>query len=282
MKLENIVIILVHPKYSENIGRACRAMLNNGVTSLRIVGDKNKYNTSQISKQAIHAYSIYEQCTFYDSIKEATADCVLSIGTTRRRGEKRANKLYFPEEVAAIFNKVTESVPLDTKEEGESGANNTDKTIPKAALLFGNEATGLTDAELNSCTQAATIPSSSLYPSLNLAASVQVFLYEIYKMHLASTLFQSTPSNLSKANTLKTIKGYTPIPLERLDATVETIACALKSIGFFKFTPSSNMEHFFRDILSRAVLSEGEAKYLEMIFNKIMGLTSKDYKDHKP
>ena len=97
MKLEKIVIVLDHPDESRNIGAACRAMANNDISELRIVGNKSDYDIEHIHVLAIHAGAIFDNAKFYDSIKDATADCTVCAGTTRRSGKKRG-KLLLPEE----------------------------------------------------------------------------------------------------------------------------------------------------------------------------------------
>jgi tRNA/rRNA methyltransferase len=47
------------------------------------------------------------------------------------------------------------------------------------ALVFGNETYGLTTEEVNKCSVIASIPANPEYSSLNLAAAVQVFAYEL-------------------------------------------------------------------------------------------------------
>jgi tRNA C32,U32 (ribose-2'-O)-methylase TrmJ len=47
------------------------------------------------------------------------------------------------------------------------------------AILFGNEHSGLTNRELDECGLVLTIPSSPVFPSLNLAQSVLIVAYEL-------------------------------------------------------------------------------------------------------
>jgi TrmH family RNA methyltransferase len=49
----------------------------------------------------------------------------------------------------------------------------------RVAILFGRERTGLTNEELDRCHYLVQIPSNPDYPSLNLAAAVQVIAYEL-------------------------------------------------------------------------------------------------------
>ena len=126
------------------------------------------------------------------------------------------------------------------------------------AIVFGNERTGLTDSELNECTMGVTIPSHKDFGSLNLSHAVQIIGYSIYRgTHLNSP-------------------GITPVSMERLDKTVQTIADDLQKIGFFSITGRDDMERFWRGILSRSGLSEGECKYIEKIFNKAVGLAGRN------
>ena len=246
MNLSNIVIVLDHPDESRNIGAACRAMANNDISELRIVGHKADYDIEHIHVLAIHAGPIFDKANFFNSITEATADCAICAGTTRRRGKKRG-KLLLPEEFADMADDITGAV------DGNTGG--------KVAVIFGNERTGLTDEQLDQCNLGVTIPSSDNFGSLNLSHAVQIMSYHLFRKSLLQKKGQ--------------YRGYTPLTLERVDRTVATITDNMQKIGFFKMPGREDMENFWRSILSRASLSEGEAQYLEKIFNKMSGLASK-------
>lgn len=231
-----IYIVLCNPEESRNIGSVCRAMANSEITKLRIVGDKSSYNEEQIKTLSVHAFDIWENAEFFPNLQEAINDCSIAGGTTRRKGKKRKDKLILPEEFAKHIS-----------------TNNKIKT----AIVFGNERTGLTDEEIALCTIGITIPTSKTFGSLNLSHAVQIICYEVFR-------------KLTKQSSV-----YTPIDIKRLNQTVTSITENLKNIGFFKINGRTDMEHFFRDILSRAVISESEAKYLEKIFSKIEGLSTK-------
>ena len=242
MNLDNIVIVLDRPEESRNIGAVCRAMANNGIHTLRIVGKKEEVDEERVHILAIHAGYIYDNAEFFDSITEATKDCSIAAGTTRRRGKFRKGKLYLPEEFAETADKI-------------SGTDKTEGS--KVAVIFGNERTGLTDEQLEECTEGVTIPSSDDFGSLNLSHAVQIISYHLFRQ---------------KNNYLT---GYTPITLERMDKTVTTISESLQKIGFFKITGKDDMERFWRGLLSRASLSESDAKYIEKVFTKAAGLAAK-------
>ena len=91
MNFSNVVIILCRPEESRNVGAVCRAMANNSLKTLRIVGKKEDFDEERVRILAIHAASIWENAQFFDSITEASKDCTIVAGTTRRRGKKRGN-----------------------------------------------------------------------------------------------------------------------------------------------------------------------------------------------
>lgn len=245
MNLNNIVIILDHPDESRNIGAACRAMANNDICELRIVGNRKDYDIEHIHVLAIHAGGIFDNAKFYSSIREATQDCTICAGTTRRRGKKRG-KLLLPEEFAVQASDVSE----------QGG---------RVAVVFGNERTGLTDEQLDQCTVGVTIPSSEGFGSLNLSHAVQIMCYQLFRNKLDEREGG--------------YKGVTPVPLERIDQTVVQISNSLEKVGFFKMPGREDMENFWRSLLSRAAISESEAKYLETTFSKISGLAQKRKSD---
>lgn len=247
MNLSNIVIVLDHPDEARNIGSACRAMANNDIKELRIVGKKEDYDIQKVHTLALHAAYIFDNANFYEDINQATADCALSAGTTRRRGKKRGI-LLLPEEFAEEANKIT----------GTSESSSEAKEGGKVAVVFGNERTGLTDPQLDMCTAGVTIPSSDDFGSLNLSHAVQIICYHLYRCNMGE------------------IRGYTPLSLQRLDKTVTTITDNLQKVGFFKITGRPDMENFWRSVLARASLTESEAQYMEKTFSKMAGLIEKN------
>lgn len=247
MKLENIHIVLARPEESRNIGAACRAMANNGIKHLRIVGKREDFDDERVRILAIHAVDLWDNCEFFSSITEAVKDCSIAFGTTRRKGKKRRDTYYFPEEAAEKADSLTSS-------------------DAKIAVVFGNERTGLTDDEVNECTGAVTIPSCPDFASLNLSHAVQIICYHMFRQNEKSSKGFSG-------------SGFTPVSLSRIESGVKSITDDLQKIGFFKITGRADQERFWKDILSRAALSEGELKYLEKIFSKASGLSSKQKTD---
>lgn len=295
MNLSKISIVLDHPDEPRNIGAACRAMANSDIKDLRIVGKKEDYDVEKVHILAIHAAYIFDNARFYNNINEATADCALSAGTTRRRGKNRG-RLILPEEFAREADLVTgepegqTSVAAGVASSGEQtsaaagvtssaalgvaspaaiGVAGQEGQISKAeggrvAIVFGNERTGLTDDQLDMCTLGVTIPTSDDFGSLNLSHAVQILCYHMFRQNLE--------------NNHKDYRGYTPVTLERIDGAVKCVTDNLQKVGFFKMPGREDMEEYWRSLLARASLSEGEVQYLEKIFTKMSGLASKNQK----
>jgi len=226
--LARIRIVLVEPQDGANIGSVCRAMKTMGIHDLAITGDR-EYDDNRVRTLALHAYDLYEQHTRYQTLQEALADSVLSVGASRRRGKNRKYFALLPEQLAQRI--------------GDTGPG-------RISIVFGRESDGLTDAELHLCHMGVRIPTSESFPSLNLAQAVQIITY---------TLFRE----------LGPAAGFEPISEDRLQHLVGTIDDTFTRIQFYKQHEQEEVKRFFRDILARATLSEGEAKRLEKMVIKV-------------
>jgi TrmH family RNA methyltransferase len=231
--LENVKVVLVNPLDSRNIGSVCRAMKSMGLRKLAIVGG-NPVDYDLAGVLAVHAEDVLEQARFFADLDAALSDTVLSAGITRRRGKRRKYFSVLPEELADRIALIREG---------------------PTAVVFGNEESGLTDDELSHCTLAVRIPSSELFPSLNLSHAVQIIAYQIFR-------------RLNNAAAPR----YTPISREKMDHLISIILASLGNLGFFRQVTSRDMGIFLRDILSRSGLSGREAKRLETLFRKISGM----------
>ena len=177
MDLNKVYVVLCRPEESRNIGAACRAMANNGISKLRIVGKKEDFDEERVRILAIHAAGIWESAEFFGSIQEATADCIISAATTRRRGKKRKGKLFLPEEFCSFVK----------------------DSDGKVAVVFGNERTGLTDDEVEACSVAVTIPSDPGFMSLNLSHACKFF----------ATIYLGRKPQALKATQKSLFRGWT-------------------------------------------------------------------------
>ncbi len=155
--LDRIKIVLVEPSHPGNIGAAARAMKTMGLARLVLVRPK-RFPDPQAEWRAAGAKDVLSRAQIADELSEALADATFVVGTTaraRRMTWRQASpKLAAPEVLAKA-------------ERGE------------VALLFGREADGLANNELDLCHLHVCIPASPVYGSLNLAMAVQVLCYEL-------------------------------------------------------------------------------------------------------
>jgi tRNA/rRNA methyltransferase len=155
--LSGTAIILVGPRYPENIGAAARIAFNFGIGGLIVVAEERP-DEERMLKMATHkaAHLIRDMMICADAA-EAAAPYQFIVGTTARRGRQRVLE-QTPREVMARL------APL--------AANN------QTALMFGPENTGLTNRELDLCQFTSTIPTAD-FSSLNLAQAVAIHCYEL-------------------------------------------------------------------------------------------------------
>lgn len=149
------VIVLVRPQLGENIGAVARAMLNFGLTELRLVEPRDGWPNPAAGPSASGADIVLDQATLHANTADAVADCAHVYATTMiKRG--LVKPVVTPAEAAtAIW----------------SGAGRT-------ALLFGPERSGLDKADVALARAILTIPINPDFGSLNLAQSVAVIAYE--------------------------------------------------------------------------------------------------------
>jgi tRNA/rRNA methyltransferase len=158
-ELDTITVILVRPKYAENIGSAARVALNMGIGHLCVVGAE-KIDLETARKTATHnAGHLLERACFVNQLTELLADFSLLVGTTARLGRGRRVTAQ-PEELACAV------LPY-----ARSG---------KVGLVFGPENTGLANDELKHCGILVTIPTAE-FSSMNLAQAVGILCYELRK-----------------------------------------------------------------------------------------------------
>jgi TrmH family RNA methyltransferase len=150
-------IVLVNTSHPGNIGAAARAMKNMGLSELCLVDPKH-YPDAEATARASGADDVLAGASCYQTLDEAIAGAVLVIGASARCRSLPV-PLLDPRGCARLV-----------QEQSGSGC---------AAVLFGRERTGLTNEELDRCHYLVQIPTNPEYPSLNIAAAVQVIAYEL-------------------------------------------------------------------------------------------------------
>lgn len=156
--LETIRIVLVNPSHPGNIGACARAMKVMGLSQLYLVNPKS-FPDPQATARATGAEDILEKTVVVEDVITALANCEVVYGMSAR----------------------SRSLPWPTFTPRQMASQIIEYQQHRStALLFGSERTGLTNEELALCHFQVQIPTQPEFKSLNLAAAVQVMVYELY------------------------------------------------------------------------------------------------------
>lgn len=153
--LNKPVIVLVRPQLGENIGKAARAMLNFGLTEMRLVAPRDGWPNPSAGPAAAGADIVLEQAKVYATTAEAVADCAHVHATTvRKRGVTKP--VIGADEAGRLVHT-------------EAGRH---------AIIFGPERSGLETEDVALARNILTIPINPEFGSLNLAQAVILVAYE--------------------------------------------------------------------------------------------------------
>ncbi|MEI6386470.1 MAG: RNA methyltransferase [Spirochaetota bacterium] len=242
--LSRFVVVLARAEESGNVGAACRAMKVMGLSRLALAGDRG-YDEDRVATMAVHAFDVYQGATRHADLAAALASTSFSAGFTRRRGERRKT-----------FSQTVEGFMATALGRPAGG---------DIALVFGNERSGLSGEELSLCSVAVHIPSSEVFPSLNLAQAVQIAAWELRRQAEAGRWLPGpAPPNAS-------------VRRADVDASVERAAGRLAELGFFKLNQGEDLREFLRDLAERAALSSYELRYFESFIHKMAALANKSH-----
>lgn len=217
-------VVLLRPRNPENLGAVARAMRNFGIEEWAVVS-LGTHDFASARRVAVHAEDLLDRPLVVRTLDEAVADCAWVVGTSSRRvrGKRRLD----PAEVA---REAVRRAP-----EG------------RTALVFGDERSGLTNAEIGRCHDLSAIPASEAQPSLNLAQAVVVYAHELRR---AQREARAAPRPGGRPP-----PGATDAELGRLE---EALRGALRAGGFL----AGPERHAVRDLLAtlrRARLTRREA-----------------------
>ncbi len=243
MKKENLVVILVEPQGPLNIGSVCRAMMNFGFSSLRLVNPCRGYNSPDAKKMALSAKTMLTDAKQFDTLSQALADCHVAFGTTRRFGKYRKN--FYPPDGAG--EKIAEF----------------DDTI-RCALVLGREDNGLDTDELALCQHFVTIPTDDGYPSMNLSHALAIFLHETAKS-MRNQVSQPVPPK-------------PPATMESIEQMYGHMREALCDIEFLDPQNPDHLLRTFRRVFGRAGLMERDVRIIRGLMSKIQWVNNQRIK----
>jgi tRNA/rRNA methyltransferase len=228
--LESISIILVRPKFPENIGAVARAMKNMGSNRLIVVNGCSPLHANAY-KLASGAEDILERAEEFFSLGEAIPEMGVVVGFTTREGRDRRPDLT-PE---ALTKKL---IPFSKK-----------NTI---GLVFGSEKEGLTNDDLSLCHLYVRIPSVDPFPSLNLAQAVMIVCYELFKASMESPK-----------------KSVQLVQAGQLETMFEHMEKTLIRIGFLDPNHPKPIMRSLRRFFGRSQMEEREVRIFQGIWSEM-------------
>ena len=155
----NFGFILVKPQLGENIGSCARSLKNFGFSRLNIISPKQPWPNKKAKVTSVGAYDILKKAKIFKNTHEGISnfDIIISLSARKRDINKKHISIN-------QFLKI-----IKTKKDTKFG------------LMFGPEASGLSNKDLSLSNYVLQIPTSKKFKSLNLSHSLTVICYEIFK-----------------------------------------------------------------------------------------------------
>lgn len=229
----NVRVVLVEPEHPGNVGSAARALWTMGMEHLVVVKPACNPRAEEAYWLAHAASTVIDNLQVVDTLEEALAGTVFSVGTTRRH-RRVAYPVFLPGEAVSQIRERAPSQP--------------------AAIVFGRESSGLTNPELALCSIQSTIPCARENHSLNLAQAVLVYATTL---HDAALLPDEREFHWNLVNHAE---------MENFYRRLEEILVLLDT------RPATSMESYlarFRRVLSRMALETRDVRLLHKLLNRI-------------
>ena len=229
------VFVLVRPQLGQNIGKAARAMLNFGLTEMRLVAPRDGWPNPDAGPAASGADVVLEQAKLFDNVADAVADCSLVFASTVRRRDL-VMPVLGPEEMADRISASPE----------------------RSAILFGPERSGLETEDVALANAIVTVPINPQFGSLNLAQAVILLAYEWSRR---SELAQPPAKDLEP-----------PAPHGELDGLISQLNDELDAKGYFH-PPSRTQatKNTLRTIFTKTGWSSREVKAIRGVIRALVG-----------
>ena len=229
--LDSIRFVLVGTTHPGNIGAAARAMKTMGILNLHLV-EPLHYPSAEATARASGADDILASAVVHDNLQSAIEGCHQVYGMSARLR-------HLPVPIVDPRQAVKQI------QQHHDGA--------QVAIVFGREHSGLSNDELDRCQKLINIPANEAYSSLNLAAAVQVFAYEL-KMSFNPEIKVGRVGEDREAIDAK--------DLEHLYIHFEE---SLMAIGFLEPQNPKNLMRRLRRLFNRADLDRNELQILHGI-----------------
>ncbi|MDO5632689.1 MAG: RNA methyltransferase [Paracoccus sp. (in: a-proteobacteria)] len=225
------IIILVRPQMGENIGAAARAMLNFGLTEMRLVAPRDGWpNPRAVAMASGAAGQVLDRARVYPTLAEAMEGVDLAFATTAR-GRELTKPVHTPETAMAQVRTYA----------------------GQAAVIFGPERAGLENDDIARANAIITVPVNPGFASLNLAQAVLLTGYEYSR-----GLLPDQPAPPGRRPT-----GEAPADRLEIERLADHFEERLDHAGFF-FPPEKapTMKLTMRNLWSRMPLTQGDVRAL--------------------
>jgi tRNA/rRNA methyltransferase len=196
MSNDGPIIVLVRPQLGQNIGKAARAMLNFGLTELRLVAPRDGWPNPEAGPAASGADAVLADAKVYATVAEAVADCTTIFASTVRRRELTV-PVVGPAEMASEIHSAR----------------------GRSAILFGPERSGLATEDVAIASKIVTVPINPEFSSLNLAQAVILLAYEWSR---GRALEQPTVKDTEP-----------PAPHSEVEGLIGQVDAALEAAGYY-------------------------------------------------
>jgi tRNA/rRNA methyltransferase len=233
------VIILVEPQLGDNIGATARAMLNCGLTELRLVAPRDGWPNPQAHSMASGADRVLEEAKLFERVEDAIADLQRVYATTARHRDM-------------VKHVVT---PRRAAEEIRSA----ERRGERCGFLFGRERIGLTNDEVVLADAILNVPLNPAFSSLNLAQAVLLVVWEWYQAGDTTV-----PRQLVEA-------GHAIATREDLLNFYDHLEAALDARGFFRVAEKRpSTVRTLRNIFQRSELTDRDVRILHGVLTALM------------
>jgi tRNA/rRNA methyltransferase len=241
-------VILVNPQLGENIGAAARAMMNCGLSDLRLVAPRDPWPNERAEAMASGATAILENARLYPDLRAAMEDLDYVYATTAR-SRQMVKPVLTPRLAAAEMR-------ARLAEGGRPG------------ILFGGERAGLENDDLSLANAIVSVPLNPGFSSLNLGQAVLLVGYEWY---------QSGPEAGEAPPLELPLNGSRPANKKELNALFHRLETELEDGGFF---PEPNLKptvvRNLRNMFQRLAPTEQELRTFHGVISTLLGLNRRD------
>tara|TARA_Y100000590_G_C15501696_1_gene931882 strand:- start:32 stop:757 length:726 start_codon:yes stop_codon:yes gene_type:complete len=240
MRLQKIHFILVRPQMGENIGSVARAIKNFNISKLRIVNPRCEWPNQKAIATSVGAKDVLKSAKIYNSLEKSIGDLNLVFASTSRI--RKVNKKIIS--IHDLKKKINKKY--------------------KIGIIFGPEASGLSNNEISFADYLVKIPTNKKFSSLNLSHSAIIFCFELFnlfnkKKNIFNSNYKSSTATKSEVNKF-----------------LNFMIINLDKMGFLQ--PDHKRDSMIRNInniFHRVNLSEQEIRILLGIFSTLNKINKK-------